>query len=81
MSPTAAANGGFHRQTFHYRNRRFRLIVDGAGQIVRGSSVDFGQQGRPPLEAKRRLSAYESNAVAVASIRDRPDMGSLCQIA
>jgi hypothetical protein len=45
-------DAGFHRLTFHYRNRRFRLIVDGAGQIVRRSSVDFGQQGRPPR--KRR---------------------------
>jgi hypothetical protein len=40
-------DAGFHRLTFHYRNRRFRLIVNGAGQIVRRSSVDFGQQGRP----------------------------------
>src|SRR5688500_8760847 len=35
-------DAGFHRLTFHYRNRRFRLIVNGAGQIVRRSSVDFG---------------------------------------
>lgn len=42
------ADVGFHRLTFHYRNRGFRLIIDGAGQIVRRSSVDFGQQGRPP---------------------------------
>jgi hypothetical protein len=34
--------------TFYYRNRPFRLIVDAAGQIVRRSSIDFGQQGRPP---------------------------------
>ena len=40
-------DAGFHRLTFHYRNRRFRLIVDEAGQIVRRSSVDFGQQRRP----------------------------------
>ena len=45
-------DAGFHRLTFHYRNRRLRLIVDGAGQVVRRSSVDFGQQGRPPW--KRR---------------------------
>src|SRR5688572_18353161 len=48
-------DAGFHRLTFHYRNRRFRLIVDRAGQIVRRSSVDFGQQGRPPR--KRRLAS------------------------
>jgi hypothetical protein len=51
-----AKDAGFHRLTFHYRNRRFRLIVDEAGQIVRRSSVDFGQQGRPsqrPRPVKR----------------------------
>jgi uncharacterized protein DUF6522 len=45
-------DAGFHRLTFHYRNRRFRLIVDGAGQIVRRSRVNFGQRGRLPR--KRR---------------------------
>jgi hypothetical protein len=45
-------DAGLHRLTFYYRNRRFRLIVDGAGQIVRRSSVNFGQQGRP--SRKRR---------------------------
>lgn len=41
-------DAGFHRLTFYYRNRRFRLIIDGTGQIVRRSSVDFGELGRPP---------------------------------
>jgi Family of unknown function (DUF6522) len=45
---------GFHRLTFHYRNRRFRLVIDGAGQIVRRSSVDFGQQGCPPWKRSAR---------------------------
>ncbi len=45
------ADVGCHRLTFHYRNRRFRLVIDGAGQIVRRSSVDFGQRARPGSEA------------------------------
>ena len=32
----------------------FRLIIDGAGRIVRRSSVDFGQQGRPPWKRSAR---------------------------
>ena len=47
------ADVGCHRLTFHYRNRRFRLVIDGAGQIVRRSSVDFGQQ-RPPWKQGTR---------------------------
>jgi uncharacterized protein DUF6522 len=45
-------DAGFQRLTFYYRNRRFRLVVDRAGQILRRSSVNFGQQGRP--SRKRR---------------------------
>ena len=48
------ADVGVHRLTFHYRNRGFRLVIDGAGRIVRRSSVDFGQQGRPPWKRSAR---------------------------
>jgi Family of unknown function (DUF6522) len=41
-------DAGFHRLTFYYHNRRFRLIIDGTGRIVRRSRVDFGERGRPP---------------------------------
>jgi hypothetical protein len=40
-------DAGFHRLTFYYGNRRFRVIIDGIGQIVRGSTVNFGALGRP----------------------------------
>lgn len=40
-------DAGSHRLTFHYGNRRFRLILDDAGHILRRSSVDFGRTGRP----------------------------------
>lgn len=40
-------DAGLHRLAFYYGKRRFRLIIDGAGQIVRRSSVDFGEHGRP----------------------------------
>jgi hypothetical protein len=42
------ADVGFHRLTFYYGNQRLRLIIDGTGQIVRQSRVDFGERGRPP---------------------------------
>ena len=40
-------DAGFHRLTFYYGNRRFRVIIDETGQIVRGSTVNFGALGRP----------------------------------
>jgi hypothetical protein len=40
-------DAGFHRLTFYYGNRRFRVIIDETGQIVRGSTLNFGALGRP----------------------------------
>ena len=40
-------DAGFHRLTFYYGNQRFRVIIDGTGRIVRGSTVNFGALGRP----------------------------------
>ena len=39
-------DAGFHRLTFYHRNRRFRVIIDEAGRIIRQSTVNFGALGR-----------------------------------
>jgi hypothetical protein len=47
------ADGGRHRLTFFSGNRRFRVVVDQRGAIVRRSTLDFGD--RPlPASAHRR---------------------------
>lgn len=38
---------GRHRLTFFSANRRFRLVVDEAGNVVQSSAVDFGDRGLP----------------------------------
>ena len=35
-------DAGTYRLTFFYRNRRSRFIVDGSGNIIRRSTIDFG---------------------------------------
>jgi hypothetical protein len=40
-----------YRLTFFYENRRFRLVVDEAGNPVQRSTVDFGDR---PLPASMR---------------------------
>ena len=35
-------DAGRYRLTFFYENRRFRLVVDEAGNAVQRSTVDFG---------------------------------------
>jgi hypothetical protein len=40
-------DAGLHRLTFFHRGRRFRLIVDREGGVVRGSAVDFGDRPLP----------------------------------
>jgi Family of unknown function (DUF6522) len=46
-------DAGRHRLTFFCGARRFRLIVDGEGRVIRRSAVDFGN--RPlPLALRRR---------------------------
>lgn len=38
---------GLHRLSFFSENRRFRLVVDQDGNVVRRSAVDFGDRGLP----------------------------------
>ncbi len=38
---------GFHRLTFFYKGRRVRLEVDNGGQILRRSTIDFGEHQLP----------------------------------
>jgi hypothetical protein len=47
------ADAGRHRLTFFYGNRRLRLIVDAAGNILQRSTIDFGER---PLPAAMRRS-------------------------
>jgi hypothetical protein len=44
-------DAGRYRLTFFNRNRRFRLVVDEEGNVVRRSTVDFGDH---PLPASMR---------------------------
>jgi hypothetical protein len=45
------ADFGRHRLTFFSAHRRFRLVVDDSGAIIRRSAVDFGDS---PLPASLR---------------------------
>ncbi|WEX08591.1 DUF6522 family protein [Chelativorans sp. AA-79] len=38
---------GLHRLTFFYKGRRVRLDVNDAGQVLRRSTIDFGQHQLP----------------------------------
>jgi hypothetical protein len=44
-------DAGLTRLTFFLRGSRFRIVVDAAGQVVRRSTIDFGQR---PLPASLR---------------------------
>jgi Family of unknown function (DUF6522) len=44
-------DAGRYRLTFFYENRRFRLVVDEAGNAIQRSTVDFGDR---PLPASMR---------------------------
>lgn len=48
-------HAGTHRLTFFCRNRRFRLVIDDGGRILRRSVVSFGD--RPLPAALRRPGA------------------------
>jgi hypothetical protein len=48
-------DAGRYRLNFFYENRRFRLVVDEAGNAVKRSTIDFGV--RPLPAAMRRPSA------------------------
>jgi hypothetical protein len=37
---------GRYRLTFFHGGRRLRLVIDGSGQIIRRSLVDFGTAGK-----------------------------------
>jgi Family of unknown function (DUF6522) len=41
------ADRGRHRLTFFSEHRRFRLVVDDRGTIVRRSTLDFGDSPLP----------------------------------
>jgi hypothetical protein len=41
------AHEGELRLSFFYRNRRARLSVDGSGQVLRRSIIDFGDRPLP----------------------------------
>jgi hypothetical protein len=45
-------DAGRHRLTFFCGGRRFRLIIDGDGGVIRRTAIDFGD--RPLLQALRR---------------------------
>jgi hypothetical protein len=40
-------DAGRYRLTFFYENRRFRLVVDEAGNVVQRSTLDFGDHPLP----------------------------------
>jgi len=46
-------DAGRYRLTFFHKSRRFRLIVDRSGTVIRRSIVDFGD--RPLPAAMRNL--------------------------
>ena len=48
-------HAGRYRLTFFYENRRFRLVVDEAGNAVQRSTIDFGD--RPIPASMRKPSA------------------------
>ena len=41
------ADEGYYRQTFFHRSKRLRFVVDGRGQIIRRSTIDFGDRPLP----------------------------------
>ena len=44
-------DAGSTRLTFFLRGRRFRIVVDSAGRVLRRSAIDFGER---PLPASLR---------------------------
>ena len=46
------ADSGRHRLTFFSEHRRFRVVVDATGAIIRRSAVDFGD-ARVPRSARK----------------------------
>jgi hypothetical protein len=56
------AHEGEFRLSFFYRNRRARLNVDGSGQVLRRSIIDFGD--RPLPRALHSQGANHARRVA-----------------
>jgi hypothetical protein len=46
------ADSGRHRLTFFSEHRRFRLVVDETGAIIRRSALDFGDSPLPQSARK-----------------------------
>ena len=46
------ADSGRHRLTFFSEHRRFRVVVDEAGAILRRSAIDFGDTALPKSARK-----------------------------
>jgi hypothetical protein len=40
-------DAGRYRLTFFHENRRFRIVIDESGSIVRRSTIDFGERHVP----------------------------------
>ncbi len=47
-----AEDEGRYRTTFFSGSRRFRLVVDGEGNVVQRSAIDFGEKGLPASARK-----------------------------
>ena len=47
-------DAGRYRLTFFHKGRRFRLIVDSGGTILRRSTLDFGDRAPPASMRVRR---------------------------
>jgi Family of unknown function (DUF6522) len=43
---------GRYQLTFFSKNRRFRLVVDEAGNVVQRSAIDFGDRPLPALASR-----------------------------
>ena len=41
------ADAGHYRLTFFHKSKRLRFVVDGRGQIIRRSTIDFGDRPLP----------------------------------
>ena len=48
-------DAGRYRLTFFYENRRFRLVVDEAGNAVQRSTLDFGDHPLPTSMRSRAV--------------------------
>jgi hypothetical protein len=40
-------DAGRYRLTFFYKSRRFQLVIDSKGKVLRRSKIDFGERALP----------------------------------